>query len=140
MNRQKITGPDDSDPQDIGKPPFRHIHIDGWDIYIGKNDSQNDELSSSFATPWDIWFHVADHPGSHVLIRRPKGREMPTKEILEKVAALAVWFSKARNAPFAKVNYTEARNVHKRKNAPAGEVVVERCKKLKVSPCSPENL
>jgi predicted ribosome quality control (RQC) complex YloA/Tae2 family protein len=118
--------------------PYRHLTLDGWNIYIGKNDAQNDELSTRFARPWDIWMHVVAHAGSHVVIRRDKNADWPPREILLKVAAFAVWFSKAKHTSYAEVHVTEARFVRKRRHAPPGEVVAERCKTLRVSPKSPQ--
>jgi predicted ribosome quality control (RQC) complex YloA/Tae2 family protein len=119
--------------------PYRHITLDGHDIFIGKNDSQNDSLSTRFAKPWDIWMHVAACPGSHVVVRREKNTSWPPKDFLVKAAALSVWFSKAKHTSYADVNITEARFVHKRRHAPAGEVIAERCKTLRVSPRSPQD-
>jgi predicted ribosome quality control (RQC) complex YloA/Tae2 family protein len=118
--------------------PYRHLTIDGWDVYIGKNDAQNDELTTRFAKPWDIWMHVAAHAGSHVVLRRDKNAEWPPRDILLKVAAFAVWFSKAKHTSYAEVNVTEARFVRKRRHSPPGEVIAERCKTLRVSPKSPQ--
>jgi len=118
--------------------PYRHLTLDGWNIYIGKNDSQNDELSTRFAKPWDIWMHVAAHAGSHVVIRRDKNAQWPPRDLLLKVAAFAVWFSKAKHTSYAEVHVTEARFVRKRRHAPPGEVIAERCKTLRVSPMSPQ--
>lgn len=121
-------------------PPFRHFYTDGWDIYVGKSDSQNDELSIRFAAPSDIWLHVAAHPGSHVLIRKPKNKPPVPQQILKTAAQIAVWFSKAKHTSFAEVHYTEARFVRKRRHAPAGEVIAERCKSIRVSPHSPQEI
>lgn len=118
--------------------PYRHLSLDGWDIYIGRNDAQNDELTTRFARPWDVWMHVAASPGSHVLIRRDKNAPWPEKDVLVKVASFAVWFSKAKHTSYADVNMTEARFVRKRRHAPPGEVVLDRCKTLRVSPKSPQ--
>ncbi len=131
-----------NDPRGHGKPdtPYRYFSYEGWDIYIGKSDSQNDELSTRFAHPSDIWFHVAAHPGSHVIIKRPKGKPVPPPEVIKTVACLSVWFSKAKHTSFAEVHYTEARFVHKRRHSPPGEVIAERCKSIRVSPRSPQDL
>ena len=118
--------------------PYRHLTIDGWHVYIGKNDSQNDELTTRFAKPWDIWMHVVAHAGSHVVIRRNKNAEWPPRDILLKVAAFAVWFSKAKHTSYTEVHVTEARFVRKRRHAPPGEVIAERCKTLRVGPKSPQ--
>lgn len=122
------------------KIPFRHFVTDGWDFFVGKSDSQNDELSIHFAHPSDVWMHVAGYAGSHVVIRRPKDKAFPPPEILQKAAALAIWFSKAKHTSYCEVNYTEARFVHKRRHAPAGEVIAERCKTIRLSPKSPQEL
>jgi predicted ribosome quality control (RQC) complex YloA/Tae2 family protein len=119
--------------------PYRHITLDGYDIFVGKNDNQNDELTTRFAKPWDIWMHVAACAGSHVVVRREKNAAWPPKDFLVKAAALSVWFSKAKHTSYADVNVTEARFVHKRRHAPAGEVIAERCKTLRVSPRSPQD-
>jgi predicted ribosome quality control (RQC) complex YloA/Tae2 family protein len=120
--------------------PYRHFTTDSWDIYIGKSDTQNDELTTRFAHPADIWLHVAGHAGSHVVIRRPKGKPLPPPEVLKTAACLSVWFSKAKHTSYAEVHYTEARFVHKRRHSPPGEVIAERCKSIRVSPRSPQDL
>jgi len=122
------------------KVPYHHFITDGWEFFIGKSDTQNDELSIHFAHPSDIWLHVAGYAGSHVIIRRPKDKPYPQPDILKKAAALAIWFSKAKHTSFCEVHYTEARFVRKRRHAPAGEVIAERCKTIKVSPKSPQDL
>ena len=121
--------------------PYRHFVIDGVDVYIGKNDAQNDELSTRFAKPWFIWMHVAACAGSHVVIRREKGSiEWPSKDILTKAAALAVWFSKAKHTTFTEVHATEARFVRKRRGSPPGQVAIERYKTIRVAPKSPHDM
>jgi predicted ribosome quality control (RQC) complex YloA/Tae2 family protein len=120
--------------------PFRHFCFSGWDIYAGKSDEQNDELSIHFTGPEDLWFHVAGFAGSHVIIKRPKGTREPDTTAIKAAASIAAWFSKARNAPFVQVHYTEGRFVYKRKNAPHGEVVLEKYRSIKIKPESPETL
>jgi predicted ribosome quality control (RQC) complex YloA/Tae2 family protein len=127
-------------PPNTPKPlPFRQFKIKGWDIYVGKTDKQNDELSTKFAVPDDLWFHVAEHPGSHVLIRC-SGKGEPPDSVIESAASLAVWFSRVRNAPSAAVHYTRAKHVRKQRNVPAGQVVIEHWNTLRVAPRSPEIL
>jgi predicted ribosome quality control (RQC) complex YloA/Tae2 family protein len=120
--------------------PFKKYTINGWDVYLGKNSEQNDELSTRFAKPSDIWLHVAAHAGSHVIIRRKKDAPYPPKEIIYKAAQLAVWFSKAKHTSFAEVHVTEARFVRKRRHSPPGEVIAERCKAVRVEPKDPKLL
>jgi predicted ribosome quality control (RQC) complex YloA/Tae2 family protein len=118
--------------------PYRHYTLEGWDIYIGKNDAQNDELTTRFAKPSDIWMHVASHSGSHVVVRRPKNAEWPPKNILIVAASFAVWFSKAKHTSSCEVHYTEARYVHKRRKSPPGQVQMQQFKSIRVAPKSPQ--
>jgi len=121
-------------------PLYRRFTIEGFPVYISKNNTQNDELSLRFAKPWDIWLHVAAHAGSHVVIKRDKNADFPPKTVIEKAGALAVWFSKARHTSFAEVHVTQARYVHKRRKAPPGEVIAERCKTVRVAPVDPREM
>jgi len=115
-------------------PPFKRYVIDGWEVFLGKNSQQNDELSTRFAKPSDIWLHVAAYAGSHVIIRHQKNTDNPPKTVIEKAAQLAVLHSKAKHTSFAEVHVTEARFVRKRRHAPPGEVIAERCKTVRVEP------
>ena len=120
--------------------PYRHYSIDGWDIYIGKTDTQNDELSTRFARGWDLWLHVAAHAGSHVVVRREKNGPDVPESVLKKVAAMTVWFSKARHTSYAEVHYCDARFVHKRRKSPAGQVMLDRYSTIRVSPMDPQDI
>jgi len=117
--------------------PFRHLTCDGWDIYIGRNNLQNDEMTLHFAKPWDIWLHVAAHAGSHVVIRRQKNADWPPRAVLEQAASYAVWFSKARYTSYAEVHACEVRYVSKPRKSPPGRVVIQQYKTLRVSPKDP---
>lgn len=122
------------------KIPYRHYHIDGYDIYLGKTATQNDELSTKFCKPWDKWLHVAGHAGSHCVIRMQKNAQQnPPKHVVEAAAAFSVYFSNAKNTSYADVHYTEGRYVRKRRKAPAGEVIAERCKNVRVAPINPHD-
>ncbi|MBN1129988.1 MAG: DUF814 domain-containing protein [Chitinispirillaceae bacterium] len=120
--------------------PYRQFSTGAWSLFVGKNDSQNDELTTRFARHNDLWLHVAGHAGSHVVVRKPDKTSPVPPEILEKAAALAVWFSKAKHTSYAEVHYTEARFVHKRRHSPPGEVVLDRFKTMRVTPRSPQEL
>jgi len=126
--------------KDMPRVPYRHFTIEGWNVYVGKNNTQNDELSIKFAKPWDVWCHVAAHAGSHVVLKREKNAAWPPKHIIEKVAALAVWFSKAKHTSYAEVHITEARYVHKRRKSPPGEVLLDTYKTVRVAPQSPQEM
>jgi predicted ribosome quality control (RQC) complex YloA/Tae2 family protein len=130
-----------SGPRQIENPiPYRRYMVDEWHVYIGKNDAQNDEMTTRFAKLQDLWLHVAGHAGSHVVIRRTDKTVQVPREVIEKAASLAVWFSKAKHTSYAEVHYTEARFVRKRRHSPPGEVVLERYKTIRVSPRSPHDL
>ncbi len=122
------------------KYPYRHYVFKGWDIFVGKNNSQNDELTVRFSNPSDIWLHVTPHAGSHVLIRRSKNHEWPPESVLLRAGSAAAWFSKAKHAAKAEVHVTEARYVRKRRKSPPGEVIAERCRCITVVPKPPEEL
>ncbi|MCL2740429.1 MAG: NFACT RNA binding domain-containing protein, partial [Oscillospiraceae bacterium] len=97
-----------------------HMTIDSFDIYLGKNNTQNDHLSLKFAQNGDIWLHAQKLAGSHVLIRT-HGREVPPN-VLEAAARLAKEHSKAKNEAKATIDYCLAKFVKKPNAAKAGLV------------------
>lgn len=112
---------------------------DGWKIYAGKTDEDNDILSTSFARQNEHWFHVNGLPGSHVILRAPDDNSDPTKELIEKAASVAAWHSKARNGGRCSVTTTLAKNVSKPKGAKPGLVEVTNIKNIKVKPALPSS-
>lgn len=104
--------------------PFRYYEREGWQIFVGKNAKNNDELVK-FGSKDDIWMHAKDVGGSHVLIRQKAGKILP-KTVLEYAAGLAAWYSKYRTQSLVPVIYTPRKYVRKRKGDPAGMVVVSR--------------
>ena len=77
--------------------PFHYVTEDGYDIYVGKNNFQNDELTFKFATGNDWWFHAKKMAGSHVVVKSKDG-ELPD-HIFEIAGQLAAYYSKGRTAP-----------------------------------------
>jgi predicted ribosome quality control (RQC) complex YloA/Tae2 family protein len=130
----------ENDNKKIEKTHFRHYNYKGYDIYAGKTSGDNDELSTKFANPFDIWFHAVGYAGSHLIIRRKKGEPFPPNDILSIAGGIAVFFSKAKNCGYAEVHFTEARFVRKPRKSPTGLVVAERCKTMRVSPIDPQKL
>ena len=119
--------------------PFRTVVVDGWEILVGKSSKDNDHLTLDVADPGDLWLHAGgDTAGSHVVVRNPDQLEVP-RPVLERAAALAAWYSKARGAPRVEVHYCHARDVSKPRGAPAGLVELRRWKRLKVTPAGPED-
>lgn len=115
--------------------PFRRLHLSGdWWIWIGRNNKENDELTLRHAGPRELWFHAQGVAGSHVVLKGPPN---PPRKILERAAAAAAYYSKARGSAYAPVIYTERRYVRKPRGAPAGSVVCQREKTLFVEPALP---
>ena len=108
--------------------------LDGFEILVGKAASDNDHLTFRVAEPHDLWLHVAGGtPGSHVLIRNPAKGAIP-EPVTRCAAALAAWYSKARNAARVEVHVCRASDVKKARGAPAGQVQIARFKSIKVAP------
>ena len=107
----------------VGKP-LHYISSDGYDIYVGKNNTQNDQLTFHFAEPGDIWMHANDMPGSHVILRSG-GRSMDEipDRAFEEAASLAAWYSAGRQQGKVEIDYLLRRNVKKPGGAKPGFVV-----------------
>ena len=118
--------------------PLRYISSDGFEIYVGKNNLQNDELTLRFARATDIWMHTKDIAGSHVIIRR-QGKEIPPATISE-AAKLAAFHSKGRQSSQVPVDYTEKKNVRKPNGAKPGFVIYDFYNTMYVTPKEEELL
>lgn len=105
----------------IKSAPMHFVTEDGFHIYVGKNNYQNDELTFKFATGGDWWFHAKKMAGSHVVVKT-EGRELPDK-VYEQAAALAAYYSKAAKNEKVDVDYLERKNVKKPNGARPGFVV-----------------
>ncbi len=102
--------------------PLHFVSSDGYDIYVGKNNYQNDELTFKIATGNDWWFHAKDMPGSHVILRT-NGQDEPPIKAFEEAASLAAYFSKGKNADKVEVDYTRKKNIKKPAKSKPGFVV-----------------
>ncbi len=100
----------------------REYRIQGYRVFVGRSSKQNDELVRN-AGREDVWMHVRDRPGSHVVIRNPERRQVP-QEVLLKSAQLAAYYSKGRNAGKLSVLYTLIKFLRKPKGARPGLVLV----------------
>lgn len=101
--------------------PFHYISSDGFHIYVGKNNYQNDELTFKFATGNDWWFHAKGIPGSHVVVKT-NGEELPDTTF-EEAARLAAYYSKGRDQEKVEVDYLQKKNVKKPNGSKPGFVV-----------------
>ncbi|PSL51094.1 putative ribosome quality control (RQC) complex YloA/Tae2 family protein [Salsuginibacillus halophilus] len=107
---------------------------EGIQLFVGKNNKQNEYLSMRYARQSDTWLHTKDIPGSHVLIRA----EDFSEETLQEAAVLAAYFSKARESSSVPVDYTLIRHVRKPKGAKPGFVTYDNQKTIFVTPDSAE--
>lgn len=113
-------------------PPEHYISSDGTHIYVGKNNRQNDYLTMKFASKEDLWFHVQNMPGSHVIVKN-QGSQI-SDSTLEEAASLAAYYSKGKNGSNIAVDYTIRKNVRKPKNAKTGMVIYENFQTIIISP------
>ncbi len=112
--------------------PFHYISSDGFDIYVGKNNYQNDELTFKFATGNDWWFHAKKMAGSHVVVKTRDG-ELPDRTF-EEAGRLAAYYSKGRTAPKVEIDYIQKKHVKKPGGAKPGFVVYYTNYSLMASP------
>lgn len=101
--------------------PFHYRSSDGYDIYVGKNNYQNDELTFKFATGNDWWFHAKGMPGSHVIVKA-NNEELPDK-VFEEAGRLAGFYSKGRFNDKLEIDYLQKKNVKKPNKSAPGFVV-----------------
>ncbi|MGI6192222.1 MAG: Rqc2 family fibronectin-binding protein [Christensenellales bacterium] len=117
-------------PKTLASKPFHYISQDGIDIFVGKNNLQNDRLTLRDSDPEDIWLHTKNIPGSHVIIRSKN----PPQTTLKQAAMLAAWHSKARNSAQVPVDYTPRKYVKKPSGSRPGFVIYTTNKTLYVTP------
>ena len=108
-------------PPKIQSHPLHFRSSDGFDIFVGKNNYQNEELTFKVASGSDWWFHAKGMPGSHVIVKA-NGQELPDR-CFEEAAALAAYYSKGRDQDKVEIDYLQRRNVKKVNGAPPGFVI-----------------
>ena len=107
--------------QRIKNKPLHYISSDGYDMYVGKNNFQNEELTFHFANGNDWWFHAKQAPGSHVIVKT-RGEELPDSTF-EEAGRLAAYYSSMRNADKIEIDYIEKKHVKKPTGGKPGFVV-----------------
>ncbi len=105
----------------ITSKPFHYLSSDGFHIYVGKNNYQNDQLTFQFANGGDWWFHTKTVPGSHVIVKT-EGKELPDRTY-EEAARLAAFYSSARGSEKVEIDYTQRKNVKKPPASNPGYVI-----------------
>ena len=119
-------------PEKSKSRPFHYLSSDGIDIYVGKNNIQNEELTFKFASGNDWWFHAKNMPGSHVIVKNP-GSELPDNTY-EEAAALAAYYSKGRDMEKVEIDYVEKKAVKKVPGAPLGFVIYNSNYSMNIAP------
>lgn len=124
--------------------PLKFVTASGYEVLCGKNNLQNDYITTEIASKDDYWFHVKNAPGSHVVMRC--GKDEPPAEDFTQCAMIAAFFSSQKELPQAPVDYTRVRNVKKPSGSKPGFVIYEtnytcyvtanqeEVEKLKISP------
>ena len=105
----------------ITSKPFHYISSDGFHMYVGKNNLQNDALTFDFAAGCDWWFHAKQAPGSHVIVKT-NGEELPDRTF-EEAGKLAAYYSSMRGSEKVEIDYIEKKHIKKPKGAKPGFVV-----------------
>ena len=102
--------------------PMHFVSDDGFDIYVGKNNKQNDYVTLKLSRSTDIWFHTKGVHGSHVIVKTYDAMSVPENTYLQ-AASLAAYYSKGRGSLSVPVDYTEVKNVKKPSGAKPGMVI-----------------
>lgn len=110
-----------SKKQRFTSKPFHYISSDGYHMYVGKNNFQNEELTFKFATGNDWWFHAKGVPGSHVIVKS-EGDEMPDRTF-EEAGKLAAYYSKSKGQEKVEIDYIQKKHVKKPSGTKPGFVV-----------------
>lgn len=103
----------------------RFLSRDGLEIWVGRTDRENEEMTFRLSRGEDLFLHVDGRPGSHVIVRRPRGSEVPQETLLD-AAELAAHFSAARDQQKVQVVYTPRKHVRRGKRGRAGQVTISR--------------
>lgn len=120
----------------VNAAPFHYRTSDGFSVFAGKNNLQNDMLTLKTAYKNDIWFHTQKIHGSHVILVTD-GRE-PTDTAMTEAACIAAYHSKARSSAMVPVDYSEVRNIKKPAGAKPGMVIYHVYKTAYVTPVESE--
>lgn len=122
----------------VNSAPMHFVSADGFDIYVGKNNTQNDYLTLRFANTEDIWFHTKKIHGSHTVIKLGINKNVPESTMRE-AAELAAYYSKARESSQVPVDYTKIKNVRKPNGAKPGMVIYDNYNTVYVTPKLPNS-
>lgn len=116
----------------VKSKPFHYLSTEGYDIYVGKNNYQNDELTFKFANGNDWWFHAKEMPGSHVILCSKQGEV--TDKAMEEAASLAAYYSSGRDSKKVEIDYIQKKHVKKPNGSKPGFVVYYTNYSMSISP------
>lgn len=136
---ERTPGPESKRAPARRRKPLQFDTPGGSRIYVGRTPVENADLTFHLARPDDLWFHVQNQPGAHVILQR-HDRQAPPQEDLIVAASLAALHSKAKNSPKVTVDYTQRKYVRKRPGAAPGLVFYTHPKSIFVAPASPDVL
>lgn len=131
LKRKFVAGKGNKKQKVLSKP-FHYISSDGYHMYVGKNNYQNEELTFKIATGNDWWFHAKGMAGSHVIVKT-NGEELPDTTF-EEAGKLAGFYSKARGTDKVEIDYTQKKNVKKPSGGKPGFVVYYTNYSLMITP------
>ena len=117
----------------ITSKPFHYVSSDGYDIFVGKNNYQNEELTFKVASGNDWWFHAKGIPGSHVIVKSSGQTDLPDR-VFEEAGALAAYYSKGRENDKVEIDYIQKKNIRKVAGAAPGFVIYHTNYSLVASP------
>ncbi len=117
--------------------PMHFVSSDGFDIYVGKSNMQNDYLTLKFANSSDLWFHTKNIHGSHTVIKLGIDKDVPKSTIIE-AAQIAAYYSKGRDSSQVPVDFTQIKNVRKPNGAKPGMVIYDNYNTIYVTPKEPK--
>ena len=115
-------------------PGKRFISSEGFEIIVGKNSRENEIVSFQVGKENDFWMHAAGCPGSHVVLRNPLKKDDPPEVSLHEAAAIAAWYSKAKNSKNVQVHWTKRRFIKKVKGGTPGKVLLSAYSSVIVNP------
>ena len=126
-NKQKPKNPKKQD-----EVSYDVLNIDGFQVYVGKNNIQNDYITTKLAEKSDWWFHVKNMPGSHVLMQC--GKEEPSEVDFTEAAEIAAYYSSAKDGTIVTVDYTDVKNIKKPNGTKPGFVSMSSYRTIYIDP------
>ena len=117
----------------ITSKPFHYLSSDGYHMYVGKNNFQNEELTFHFAVGGDWWFHAKGVPGSHVIVKAQGEEDLPDTTF-EEAGRLAAYYSQNRDNEKVEIDYIQKKHIKKPKGGKPGFVIYHTNYSLMIDP------